>query len=122
MKTIIECAIGNTLPKDAEPTETAEKYGCTACEYIRNNRVIRCSKFVYLAGKDPQTADDYINEGKCIDAWQPILQLEMANTNRGQTAALESFRNETIKQQGEFIHTLKYAALNALEQKQLRNN
>jgi len=32
----------------------------------------------------------------------PTLQLEMSRTNRGQTEALESFRNETVKGQAEF--------------------
>ena len=32
----------------------------------------------------------------------PTLQLEMSRTNRGQTAALDSFRNETVKGQSEF--------------------
>ena len=31
-----------------------------------------------------------------------MLQVEMSNTNRGQTKALESFRNETVKGQKEF--------------------
>ena len=102
MKLIIECAIGNTLPKTAEATDDALAYGCSACEYIHNNRITRCSKFVFLSGQDPNNDKKYVDEGKCIDAWQPILQLETANTNRGQTAALESFRNETVKGQESF--------------------
>lgn len=117
MKMTIRCAIGNTLPENAEPTDMAETYGCTACEYIENNRLVRCSKFVYLAGKDPQSEDKFVDEGKCIDAWQPILQLETANTNRGQTEALESLRNETVTQQQEFIDVIKFAA--ATKHKQL---
>jgi len=31
-----------------------------------------------------------------------MLQVEMSNTNRSQSAALESFRNETVKGQAEF--------------------
>lgn len=34
--------------------------------------------------------------------WLPILLVENAQTNRGQTEALESFRNETIKGQNVF--------------------
>jgi len=32
----------------------------------------------------------------------PTLQIEMSQTNRSQSAALESFRNETVKGQAEF--------------------
>ena len=35
-------------------------------------------------------------------SWMPILMIEMSQTNRGQTSALESFRNETVEKQGEF--------------------
>jgi hypothetical protein len=31
-----------------------------------------------------------------------MLQVEMSKTNRGQTEALESMRNETVKGQAEF--------------------
>jgi len=102
MNTIIECAMGVTKPAEAIPTDGAIAYGCEACEYIHNNQIHKCSKFVYLAGKNPNGEDDFVNEGKCADAWTPILQIENANTNRGQTAALESFRNETVKGQEVF--------------------
>jgi hypothetical protein len=40
-------------------------------------------------------------------SWMPMLQVEMSNTNRGQTQALESFRNETVKGQKEFNKIVK---------------
>jgi len=102
MKITIECAMGSTMPSGAEASEAASEYGCDACEYIFENKVVRCSKFVYLSGQDPQNEKQFKDEGKCVDAWQPILMLEMSNTNRGQTKALESFRNESVHQQSEF--------------------
>jgi len=36
-----------------------------------------------------------------------MLQVEMSKTNRGQTEALESFRNETVKGQSEFNEIVK---------------
>jgi hypothetical protein len=36
----------------------------------------------------------------------PTLQIEMANTNRSQSVALESFRNETVKGQHTFNQIL----------------
>jgi hypothetical protein len=44
----------------------------------------------------------------------PMLQIEMANTNRGQTAALESFRNETVTGQAKF-NSIMAQATNRLE-------
>jgi len=40
-------------------------------------------------------------------SWMPMLQVEMSSTNRGQTQALESFRNETVKGQEEFNNIVK---------------
>ena len=59
-----------------------------------------CPWYSKLAGTDAQGVEH--DEWKCAIAWQPILSLEMAGTNRGQTAALESFRNETVKGQETF--------------------
>jgi hypothetical protein len=41
----------------------------------------------------------------------PILTLEVAGTNRGQTAAIEEMRNETIKRQ-----TLALEAIGAMRE------
>ena len=55
----------------------------------------QCAWYTTLAGKNPQTGQE-IHESKCAMAFLPIVGLETANTNRGQTAALESFRNEVV--------------------------
>jgi hypothetical protein len=65
------------------------------CEEIKDNKLYRCAWYTQLAGTNPQT-DETINESKCALAWMPLLLVENAGTNRGQTAALESFRNEVI--------------------------
>lgn len=97
MRNKINCATGSTLPTDAIPTENAESYGCDACEYIKDNVIHRCSKFIGVTGKDPQSEDKFKDEHKCKDAWDIVLILEVAQTNRGQTIAIESFRNNMLK-------------------------
>jgi hypothetical protein len=68
------------------------------CEHIVDNQLHRCRAYVEIAGLDPQTGME-TKERKCsVFEWQPILLLEIARTNRGQTAAIESFRNDTILQ------------------------
>jgi hypothetical protein len=57
----------------------------------------RCQLYTCIAGVNPNTGDK-IDEWNCALAWTPILLIENANTNRGQTEALESFRNETVTQ------------------------
>lgn len=67
------------------------------CKEIKDNKIHQCAWFIKLAGQNPSTGEP-IDEYGCAMAWTPILLIENANTNRGQTAAIESFRNETMKQ------------------------
>lgn len=71
------------------------------CEEIKDNKLHRCAWYTKVVGKHPNTGED-VDEWSCAMAWMPVLQIEMANTNRGQTAALESFRNETVSGQEQF--------------------
>lgn len=65
------------------------------CEEIKDNKLHRCSWYTQLQGINPQT-NEPINTWNCSLAWMPILLVENAGTNRGQTAALESFRNAVV--------------------------
>jgi hypothetical protein len=49
-----------------------------------------------MQGKNPQS-EEMIDEWRCAIAFMPMLQVEMAQTNRGQTNAIASFRDEMIK-------------------------
>ena len=57
--------------------------------------------YTMIAGTDPNTGK-LIDDWSCAITWMPTLQIEMANTNRSQSAAMESWRNETVKGQAEF--------------------
>ena len=57
--------------------------------------------YTKVVGEDPNTGESH-DDWSCAISWMPTLQIEMANTNRSQSAALESFRNETVKGQKEF--------------------
>lgn len=96
---LVFCGAGNICPSSAEPTEQALSYGCSACQYIKNNKVSSCSNFVKLNGIDPTDSTKVFDEWGCAIAFVPIMLVEVSSTNRGKTQALESFRNETIKRQ-----------------------
>lgn len=64
-------------------------------KYDETGLIEQCAWYITLAGRHPQTGEE-IHDSKCAIAWGPIIGLEQANTNRGQTAALESFRNEVV--------------------------
>ena len=68
------------------------------CERIdtEKKKIYRCRFYKGLVGENPQTKEKIDEMGCSLGDWMPILQVEIAQTNRGQTAALESFRNEVI--------------------------
>jgi hypothetical protein len=71
------------------------------CETIKDNQVCRCRWYVALRGKNPMS-EEMIDDWQCALFWLPVLLVENAQTNRGQTQALESFRNEMVKGQAVF--------------------
>ncbi len=73
---------------------------CEKVSTTKENTVDRCAWYVEVAGVDAQGKEH--NTSKCSMSWMPILNLEMAGTNRGQTKALESFRNEMVRGQEDF--------------------
>ncbi len=77
------------------------------CERIVGDHIEKCAWYVTLAGMHPQTGEQ-IDEQKCAMAWLPIMMVEVAGTNRGQTEAIESFRNETVKQNDDFIKAVTH--------------
>lgn len=85
------------------------------CEIIKDNQIHRCYWFVCLKGKHPQSGEP-IDEWGCAIGWLPVLLVENAQTNRGQTKALEAFRNESVKRQ-EVFNGLISTAVKAIVQK-----
>lgn len=63
-----------------------------------------CAWFVKLAGTDANTGKP-VDEFGCAVAWLPMLLIENAQQSRSTGAAVESFRNEMVKQ-NETSHTL----------------
>ena len=85
------------------------EYTCplgSECETVENKVIKRCAWYTKVAGLDPNTGKE-VDDWACAMSWMPMLQVEMSSTNRGQTAALESFRNETVKGQEEFTGLVK---------------
>ena len=67
-------------------------------------------------GHRPNTGETH-DDWSCDISWMPTLQIEMANTNRQTGAAVESFRNETVKGQSEFNQLIAKSQNIALEKK-----
>ena len=75
------------------------------CSEIKNDKLYECAWFVELKGTDAQGNDH--DERACSIAWMPLLQIEVAGTNRGQTKAIESLRNEQVKGHGQFMNVIQ---------------
>jgi hypothetical protein len=68
----------------------------STCEEIKDNKMHRCAWYTQIQGKNPQS-EEVIDEWRCAIAFMPMLQVEMSQTNRGQTNAISSFRNEMVE-------------------------
>lgn len=59
-------------------------------------RQLECAWFMKIAGSHPNTGKE-IEEWGCSMAWLPIMVLENSQMQRQTGAAVESFRNEMVK-------------------------
>jgi hypothetical protein len=60
---------------------------------------LKCEWFTQVRGKNPQTNED-VDEWGCAVTWLPMLLIENSQQQRQTGAAVESFRNETVKVAG----------------------
>lgn len=55
-----------------------------------------CAWFTQIRGTDPNTGKE-LDEWGCAISWMPILMIENSQQQRHTGAAVESFRNEMVK-------------------------
>ena len=67
------------------------------CELFLN-----CPKWIQIQGKNPNTGAE-INEYNCADTWHIVLLMENSKMQQETAAAIESFRNEMVKQNSNLI-------------------
>ena len=85
------------------------------CERTSEDGIHRCMWHIHVQGKDPQS-EKVIDSSGCAMAFLPILLVENAQTNRGQTQAIESFRNELIKGMHDRINIATMSQRGKIEQ------
>ena len=59
-------------------------------------RQLECAWFIKVSGRNPNTGKD-VEEWGCSMAWLPIMMIENSQQQRSTGAAVESFRNEMVK-------------------------
>jgi hypothetical protein len=92
---------------------------------IVNGELIACKFWMDVLGTNPQTGAD-VKEGNCTINWIPMLLIENSKVSRETGAAVESFRNETVKSnqmtQQILLTTAEKSANNLIEVKDEINN
>ena len=69
---------------------------CVEDGSIVDGELVSCRFWVTVHGMNPQTGET-MNQQDCAMAWVPILMIENSKVNRETGAAVESFRNEMVK-------------------------
>ena len=59
-------------------------------------RQLECAWFMKIAGTNPNTGKE-VEDWGCSMAWMPMLMIENSQQQRSTSAAVESFRNEMVK-------------------------
>lgn len=73
------------------------------CPLIKKECVgLQCSWFTQIRGMNPNSGKE-VDEWGCAMTWLPVLMIENSQQQRQTGAAVESFRNEMVKTQNEFI-------------------
>jgi hypothetical protein len=80
----------------------------------------KCPLWVMLRGKDPQS-EEMIDRWDCSLALIPVLMIENSQVQRQTGAAVESFRNEMVKANGETLAALSAPMQIHLPQMRLPN-
>ena len=78
IKTVLTCPLGSS------------------CEEIKDGAIHRCAWYTKLAGTNPNTGET-VDEHGCAMSWLPMLMIENSMQQRSTSAAVESFRNETMQ-------------------------
>jgi len=59
-------------------------------------RKLECAWFMQVRGHNPNTGES-VDEWGCAIAWMPVLMIENSQQQRQTGAAVESFRNEMVR-------------------------
>lgn len=80
------------------------------CPLIKKDCVgLKCAWFTQVRGVHPQTGQE-VDEWGCAVTWLPVLLIENAQQSRQTGAAVESFRNEMVKGNGQLMGLLTHVS------------
>lgn len=94
----------------------------TFCPLIKKDCIgLQCSWFTQLRGINPNTGQEIDNWG-CAVTWLPVLLVENSQQQRQTGSAVESFRNEMVKNNDNFQNSLSQMMLMSMSETPLKVN
>lgn len=94
----------------------------TFCPLIKKDCIqLQCSWFTQLRGTNPNTGEP-VDNWSCAINWLPMLLIENSQQQRQTGAAVESFRNEMVKNNDNFQNSLSQMMLMAMSDTPLKVN
>lgn len=88
------------------------------CPLLKKDCIgLECAWFIKIQGYNPNTGQ-MVDEWGCTIPWLPVLLIENSQQQRQTGAAVESFRNEMVKQNQETAKLFLLAASSLSEEKQ----
>tara|TARA_B100000287_G_scaffold128610_1_gene120605 strand:+ start:1132 stop:1485 length:354 start_codon:yes stop_codon:yes gene_type:complete len=75
---------------------------------------LKCAWFTHIQGNNPQTGMD-VDEWGCAVTWLPMLMIENSQQQRQTAAAVESARNENVRDNEENRELIKKVVSNMLQ-------
>ena len=66
------------------------------CEEAKDGALHRCAWYIQVRGTNPNDGKE-VDQWGCSMAWMPLLAIENSQQQRQTGAAVESFRNEMVK-------------------------
>ena len=75
------------------------------CEEIKDGKLLTCSWYTHINGKDPQS-ESIVDKAMCAIAWIPVLLIENAQMINGVHNIVGSLRDETIVRQDAALQAL----------------
>lgn len=84
------------------------------CPLIKKDCItLQCAWFTQVRGTNANTGKE-VDEWGCAMSWLPILTIENSNQQRQTASAVESFRNEMVDSQNDFLALTQNTTLKKL--------
>lgn len=75
------------------------------CQTETEDEIVRCNWYTQIRGNNPQDGKE-VDEWGCAMSWLPVLLIENSQQTRQSGAAIESFRNQMVKGNSDFIRLI----------------